>query len=214
MTSAQPKAEEGVRVRAPYGSSSNRRSLRKAETMRRLIEAGRSLFSELGYEATKIEDIAAAAGVSRAAFYLHFKSKFDIIRALREDIGETLLGSYAALADLGPSPSLDQVAEWVRQFMRICHGNGATLLMLQRSVPADEEAFDEIAFYDEAMAILACSYPRFATTRSDPAARAEAQLFFFQLEVLIRQMFAAGKRLAWNEIYKLTARNFLTFIHG
>ena len=182
--------------------------------MRRLMEAGRSLFSELGYEATKIEDIAAAAGVSRAAFYLHFETKFDIIRALRRDIGDTLQASYADLCALGPSPSLEAVAKWVRQFMKTCHRNGATVLLLQRSVTTDGEAFDEIAFYDEAMATLAGGYPRFAATKTDPAARAEAQLFFFQLEVLIRQMFAAGKRLAWNEIYRITARNFLTFIHG
>ncbi|MFD1363290.1 TetR/AcrR family transcriptional regulator [Lentibacillus salinarum] len=45
----------------------------------KLIEAGMKLFAEKGYHTTSIEAIAAEAGVSKGAFYLHFHSKKDFI---------------------------------------------------------------------------------------------------------------------------------------
>ena len=48
-------------------------------TRARLIESAIQCFGEQGYHATKIEDIVAAAGASRATFYLHFNSKLEVL---------------------------------------------------------------------------------------------------------------------------------------
>ncbi len=45
------------------------------ETRFKITEVATSLFKEQGYEAVKIKDICAAAGISVGAFYHHFKSK-------------------------------------------------------------------------------------------------------------------------------------------
>lgn len=50
----------------------------------RLLKAARRIFARDGFEAARIDEIAAAAGHTRGAFYAHFKSKEDLFLALVE----------------------------------------------------------------------------------------------------------------------------------
>ena len=43
------------------------------------------LFTEQGYEATSLREIAEALGVTKAALYYHFRTKDDIVTSLIED---------------------------------------------------------------------------------------------------------------------------------
>ena len=214
MSVAQQKIGEGAKRRAPYGSSSNRRSLRKADTMRRLMNAGCALFTEFGYEATTIDQIAAGAGISRAAFYLHFETKADIIHALIANVGESLRGRYAALAALGPEPSVEVVTAWVEAFFETCRSDGSTVLLLQRTLQPNGKLFDEISFYDEIMALLGTGFPRFAAAGTDEEIRAEALLFFLELQALIRLTCTSDTRLDWKLICRASAKSFLAFVHA
>lgn len=45
------------------------------EARTKLLQAARALFARVGVEAARIQDIAEAAGFSKAAFYLYFDSK-------------------------------------------------------------------------------------------------------------------------------------------
>lgn len=57
----------------------------KAEaTRRRLIASARRIFAKTGFEAARIEDIAADAGHTRGAFYANFDSKETLFFALLE----------------------------------------------------------------------------------------------------------------------------------
>ena len=47
-----------------------------------ILNAALSLFVHYGYDKTTIADIAAKAGVSKGAIYLHFQSKTDLFNAL------------------------------------------------------------------------------------------------------------------------------------
>ena len=60
---------------------------RNNERPRQILDAAIELFCELGFEATRLEDIADRAGVSKATIYLYFESKEDLFFALiRENI--------------------------------------------------------------------------------------------------------------------------------
>ncbi len=62
---------------------------RTAATRRKLIAAAGRIFARDGFEAARLEDIAAAAGYTRGALYANFKDKEDLFFALLEDwIGE------------------------------------------------------------------------------------------------------------------------------
>jgi AcrR family transcriptional regulator len=55
------------------------------DTCHKLFEAAARLFEEQGIGSASIEAIAAAAGLTRGAFYSNFKSKDELIIAMLED---------------------------------------------------------------------------------------------------------------------------------
>ena len=57
----------------------------RTDTRARIQQVAVELFTEHGYEATSLREIAERLDVTKAALYYHFKSKEDIIRSLVED---------------------------------------------------------------------------------------------------------------------------------
>jgi len=73
----------------------------REQTTKHLLDAGQKLIAQKGLNATSVEDIAAAAGYSRGAFYSNFDTKFDLfIEILRRDHLETH-DRFMALCDDG-----------------------------------------------------------------------------------------------------------------
>ncbi len=67
-------------------------------TRRKLLDAAKQIFAQQGFEAARLEDIAAGAGYTRGAFYANFKSKEDIFFALFEEwVGERIDSFAGAL---------------------------------------------------------------------------------------------------------------------
>jgi TetR/AcrR family transcriptional regulator, transcriptional repressor for nem operon len=63
---------------------------RKARTRQEILDHAARLFRLRGYEATTIDDVMLAAGLTRGAFYAHFDSKDDLF-------AETLRSSHGLL---------------------------------------------------------------------------------------------------------------------
>ena len=59
-----------------------KRRKRGQATRSDIIEVGRRLFSDYGYHHTGISDIQAATGLTKGAFYHHFKAKEDLALAI------------------------------------------------------------------------------------------------------------------------------------
>ncbi len=59
----------------PSGRGRQRIRMTGKERRQQLLDIGRSLFAERGFEATSIEEIAARAGVSKPVVYEHFGGK-------------------------------------------------------------------------------------------------------------------------------------------
>ncbi|GAB1822716.1 TetR/AcrR family transcriptional regulator [Herbidospora sp. RD11066] len=55
------------------------------DTRARIQEIALDLFTEQGYEATSLREIAEALGVTKAALYYHFKTKEDIVAGMIAD---------------------------------------------------------------------------------------------------------------------------------
>jgi TetR/AcrR family acrAB operon transcriptional repressor len=63
-----------------------RRTKEEAEqTRQKLLDAALTVFSQKGYTATRLEDVARVAGVTRGAIYHHFGSKAELYSALIEE---------------------------------------------------------------------------------------------------------------------------------
>ena len=63
----------------------SRQMERTAATRQKLLAAAKRIFAQNGFEAARLEDIAAGAGYTRGAFYANFESKEDIFFALLEE---------------------------------------------------------------------------------------------------------------------------------
>jgi AcrR family transcriptional regulator len=81
----------------------------KAPEVRRaeFVDLAERLFQTKGYEATTIADVIDAAGVSKGAFYHHFKAKEDLLEAIVIRAASLALGAFEHLKADG---SLDAVA--------------------------------------------------------------------------------------------------------
>lgn len=67
------------------GAIALRRTKEDAERTRiAILDAAESLFAERGVTSTTLERISREAGVTRGAFYWHFKDKADLLSGLRE----------------------------------------------------------------------------------------------------------------------------------
>lgn len=68
----------------------------RGEARARLIEAARSLVRHKGFAATSVDDLCAAAGVTKGAFFHHFASKEALGVALVDDWTATTGAMFAA----------------------------------------------------------------------------------------------------------------------
>lgn len=68
----------------------NQRQLQKEQTSRRLIEVALSEFGNQGIKATRMSDIAKAAGVSHGTVFAHFATQEALIIAVIEEFGEKI----------------------------------------------------------------------------------------------------------------------------
>jgi AcrR family transcriptional regulator len=72
------------------------RQRKRQQTRERLTQAAMALFLEHGFEATTLDDIAAAADISRRNFFHYFASKEDVVFAWQEESTAALITAVAA----------------------------------------------------------------------------------------------------------------------
>ena len=88
------------------------RERKKARTREAIIDAALDLFESKGFDATTIDDIAAAAEVSPRTFFRYFESKLDVVMA-RNAPKEPAIGPL-----LAARPASEGPIEAMRQVMR------------------------------------------------------------------------------------------------
>lgn len=86
---------------APTSSPTRRRARRKDARPAEIVAAALRLFAERGFAATKLEDVAAAAGIGKGTIYLYFPTKDDLFRAVvRQAVLPNLEAATALAADV------------------------------------------------------------------------------------------------------------------
>jgi AcrR family transcriptional regulator len=90
------------------------------DTRTRIQQVALELFTERGYEATSLREIAERLGVTKAALYYHFRTKEEIVQSLFEDH----LAQLDALIEWGREqpPDVGTRREFVRRYADLLQG--------------------------------------------------------------------------------------------
>ena len=78
---------------------------RRARMRRKLVESALLVFAEKGVDSSVIEDVIAAAGVSRGTFYNYFRTNQEILVAAIEELGNELVDMIESRVKALPSPA-------------------------------------------------------------------------------------------------------------
>ncbi len=81
--------------------------------MVKLLDAALRVIRQKGYSATTVDDLCAAAGVTKGAFFHHFRSKEDLAIAAAGYWAETTDAFFAAAPYHEPADALDRVLGYV-----------------------------------------------------------------------------------------------------
>ncbi len=101
-------------------------------------ERAREVFLAKGYYGTSVEEIAEAAGVSRASFYTYFPSKRDLLYSLGTDTYSALDDTLNEMRTLEPTWSDDDVYDIVRIYLRFLEAHGAFMLVWSQATYGDD----------------------------------------------------------------------------
>jgi AcrR family transcriptional regulator len=124
------------------------RSQHAEATRRAVLAAARSSFGRKGYAQTSVDEIAAAARVTKGAVYHHFADKEALFRAVHAEVEAEAQARAGAARDPKESP-IDQIVAVVDAYLdvaldeeirRITLIDGPALLGLEPDGPADQQA--------------------------------------------------------------------------
>jgi AcrR family transcriptional regulator len=92
------------------------RERQKADRTRRILEAASQLFRAQGYDAVRIEDIAAAAEVSAGTCYNYFSTKGDLLLAIVSMEVEEVVEAGRTLVEAPPPDIAQALGELIRLY--------------------------------------------------------------------------------------------------
>jgi TetR/AcrR family transcriptional regulator len=145
-------------------SAPHKRERRKQDRPGELLEAALDLFVEKGFAATRVEEVAARAGVSKGTLFLYFPSKEDLFKAVvRENVVAPVAQGAAEVAQFqGPTAELLEwmLLQWWRRY-------GATKASgISKLVMSEASNFPDLAtFYQKEVIEPGQALIRFALQR-------------------------------------------------
>lgn len=140
------RAEEGVEAGAATEEQDAPRWRRRSEARPgEIVEAALDLFVEKGFAATRMDEIAKRAGVTKGTVYLYFPSKEDLFRAVVEEMmgpnietGERLVAGYTG-------PTVELIRELIVAWWTLV-GN-SRLACLSKLMTGEASNFPHLAQY-------------------------------------------------------------------
>ena len=136
-------------MNAPEKKPLPRWARRKDARPEEIIAAALDLFVERGFAATRLDDVAARAGVSKGTLYLYFENKEDLFKAVVRGNMVPVLQHGEALVDTFAGSSSELLQQLVRGWWEL---SGSTKIAgIPKLIIADAGNFPDLAkfYYDE-----------------------------------------------------------------
>ncbi|GAA4524193.1 TetR/AcrR family transcriptional regulator [Brachybacterium paraconglomeratum] len=105
----------------------------RAQRRSQLLELATRVFTEKGYQAASMDDIAAAAGVTKPVLYQHFDSKESLYIEVLDIIAESMLEEVRALGEF-EGDTTARVRSGLQRFYRLVALNNALRLFTGHEV--------------------------------------------------------------------------------
>jgi AcrR family transcriptional regulator len=122
-----------------------------------ILDVACTVFAERGFHATAMDDIAAAAGVTKPVLYQHFPSKRALFVALLGELGQRLLGELEQ-ATAAVQSGRERVEAGFTSYFRFTANNEAAFRVLfGASARNDPEFADVIETLLDAIAVVISS---------------------------------------------------------
>ncbi|MBZ0232613.1 MAG: TetR/AcrR family transcriptional regulator, partial [Deltaproteobacteria bacterium] len=125
----------------------------------RLLIAAEAVWSDVGYAASRVEDVLKVADVSRATFYQHFRGKEELAAALLDRAIEVLLEA-AARRSLGGTTYEEKVAAALDAYLELWerHGRIVSELTVEALRPGSSLGPVRKRAVDAAVAVLSAQF--------------------------------------------------------
>jgi TetR/AcrR family transcriptional repressor of nem operon len=109
----------------------------KQQTRAALVNAALELFAEQGLDVPSLDAICDRAGYTRGAFYVHFKTREDILVAVMDQVGESFLASMFSEApgDVREEPKTRRFHHAVRRFVDAVRSGAYPLMATSEKGP-------------------------------------------------------------------------------
>jgi AcrR family transcriptional regulator len=122
---------------------------RKNARPEEILNAALEVFTDRGFAATKLEDIAKRAGVTKGTIYLYFDSKEALFKALIRETIVPVIAQGEALAQRFTGSARDLLERLVREYWRLV--GETSLLGIPKLMIAEANNFPELArfYYEE-----------------------------------------------------------------
>jgi len=91
-------------IKAPAKKRSRPHKVAPAERKQAILNAALTVFAERGFEAARLDDVAARAGVAKGTLYLYFKDKEALFEELLRGAVSPILARVTALAETPDMP--------------------------------------------------------------------------------------------------------------
>jgi AcrR family transcriptional regulator len=135
----------------------------------KILRGAAQAFGQLGFGATSVEAILAAAGVSRRTFYKEFRSKEDVLRVLFESSVQRLLGAVRE-ASSGAAPAHARLEASIEAYVSVHSKAGALarVLLLEQFSPDSPLAAQRDAAMNAFSALITAAITREGRRSPDP----------------------------------------------
>ena len=143
-------------MNAPEIRPQPRWTRRKEARPEEIISAALELFVERGYAATRLEDVAARAGISKGTLYLYFENKEDLFKAVVRLNVVPILKYGEDLVQVFSGSSAELVSQLVRGWWELA---GSTKIAgIPKLIIAEAGNFPDLArFYHDEVILRALS---------------------------------------------------------
>lgn len=189
------------------------RELQKQLTRERLIEAGAEEFRNRGYNETTAENIASAAGASRATFYVYFRSKAEVVAELMRRGAAEVLAAYRQLDEI-ESPDLESIVSWLEDTFSLWREKAKDFATMEQALANDDVVTDTwISVLGNSYQVMPRTFSRF----TDPDEHERARLHLLTLQMALDRMmyFAVIRERPVDMVMlrEVLAAQWLDFLH-